>query len=79
LEAWYQFFLEVLQGGRAAMAAGTEPATLQYWQCRGVADPASGAPLPQKDQITADPHYTLRSWMAVATAMLSDANFLYDL
>lgn len=79
LEAWFQFFIEVLQGGRAALAAGTEPATLQYWQCRAVSDPLSGAPLPQKDQITADPNYVLRAWLAVATAMLSDGKFLYDL
>jgi hypothetical protein len=42
--------------------------------CTSYAD----TPLPANEQITDDPDFTLRSWMAVVTYLLSDYRFLYQ-
>lgn len=46
--------------------------------CRATVDPATGEAIPAEQQITDDPDYTVRAWMAVTTYMLGDFRFLYE-
>jgi len=48
------------------------------WDCSGRWDNTDGADLPKDVQITDDKNFTVRSWMAVTTYMLSDWKFLYE-
>jgi hypothetical protein len=47
------------------------------WDCSGRWDPTTGADLPDEVQIKDDKDYTVRSWMAVVSYLLSDWKFLY--
>jgi hypothetical protein len=46
--------------------------------CQGQWNPNDGTNLDKGVQITEDPFYTLRSWQAVVTYLLSDYKFLYE-
>ncbi len=48
------------------------------WECQGRIDPSTGVDLPKASQITSDPSFTIRSWMAVLSYLLSDYKFLYE-
>jgi hypothetical protein len=72
IERTYQLFLdtwhELSQSGDTS---------LQY-NCQGQWNPNDGTNLDKSVQITDDKNYTLRSWMAVMTYLLSDYKFLYE-
>jgi hypothetical protein len=72
IERTYQLFLdtwtELSQSGVQSLA----------YNCQGQWNPNDGTSLPKSVQITSDPNYTLRSWMAVMTYLLSDYKFLYE-
>ena len=78
-EELYGFWLEVQQQGAVEIANGGASATLQWWECRGVTDPNTKASIAAAKQITTDPSYTVRAWLAVVTLLLNDAQFLYAL
>jgi len=46
--------------------------------CQGRWNPTDGSDLPMGVQITDDKNYTVRSWMAVTSYLLSDYKFLYE-
>jgi hypothetical protein len=74
IERTYALFVDTLREGAKAIAEGDEKETLP-WSCQsGSVDPT----IPADRQITEDPRYVLRAWMAVLKAMLSDPLFLYE-
>jgi hypothetical protein len=72
IERTYQLFLdtwhELLYAGDTSLV----------WDCQGQWNPNDGTKLPSNVQITNDKNFTLRSWMAVMTYLLSDYKFLYE-
>jgi hypothetical protein len=72
IERTYQLFLdtwhELSQSGNTDIV----------WDCSGRWNPIDGSDLPDDVQIKDDPNYTLRSWMAVMTYLMSDYKFLYE-
>jgi hypothetical protein len=72
IERTYQLFLdtwhELSQAGDTSVV----------WSCQGQWNPNDGTNLPMSVQITDDKNFTLRSWMAVMTYLLSDYRFLYE-
>jgi hypothetical protein len=72
IERTYQLFLdtwhELAQAGDTGLA----------WNCQGQWNPNDGTNLDKSVQITDDKNFTLRSWMAVMTYLLSDYKFLYE-
>ncbi len=46
--------------------------------CRATEDPMTGEALPEGTQLTEDPDYTVRAWMAVMSYMLADYRYLYE-
>lgn len=72
IERTYQLFLdtwhELSQSGNTGLPG----------DCRGRWDPTDGSDLPDDVQINDDPDFTLRSWMAVMSYIMSDYKFLYE-
>jgi hypothetical protein len=72
IERTYQLFLdtwhELSQAGDTSLA----------YNCQGQWNPNDGTSLAKTVQITDDKNYTLRSWMAVMTYLLSDYKFLFE-
>jgi len=72
IERTYQLFLdtwhELSQSGDTGL----------NWGCSGRWDPRDGTDLPDAVQIGDDKNFTLRSWMAVMTYLMSDYKFLYE-
>jgi len=68
----YQLFLdtwhELSQSGDTSLPGN----------CQGQNSPIDGTSLPMNVQISDDKNYTLRSWMAVLSYLLSDYKFLYN-
>lgn len=48
------------------------------WECSGRWNPEDGTDLAKEVQIGDDPNFTIRSWMAVVSYLLSDWRFLYE-
>jgi hypothetical protein len=48
------------------------------YDCQGRWDLATGADLPKEQVVETDKNFTVRSWMAVMTYMLSDYKFLHE-
>lgn len=82
IDRTYKLFLQVWKGGNEAMGldqedpeyigpalAGTCQATQDWW---------TGEPLPEGEQVTNDPNYAIRSWMAVMSYLLRDYRFLHE-
>jgi len=72
IERTYQVFLETWRE-----LEKTGKADLN-WNCAGRWSALDGKDLPEADQITSDPNYTVRSWMAVTAYLLNDYKFLYQ-
>ena len=53
------------------------PTWLNY-DCQVRDDYWTRTELPDKDKLTEDPNYVIRSWMTVVTYLLSDYQFLYE-
>ena len=68
---------EVYNLGRAGIADESVASVLPN-ACRLTSDPTTGDNLPGFRQIREDDLYTIRSWMAVVTYLLSDYRFLYE-
>jgi hypothetical protein len=72
VERTYQLFLdtwhELSQAGNTSL----------LYNCQGQWNPNDGTNLPSNVQITQDLNFTVRSWMAVMTYLLSDYKFLYE-
>ena len=77
LAATYGLFYDTWREGRAAVEAGMESNRLES-TCRATKDLVIGSLLPVEDRIDYDEPYTVRSWMAVMTYLLSDFRFLYQ-
>lgn len=72
IDRTYQVFLDTW---RELNQSGDTDMT---YECQGRWDPATGKDLPMAVQITKDPNFTIRAWMAVTTYLLSDYKFLYE-
>jgi hypothetical protein len=72
LDRTYQVFLGTWQ----ELSAVGKPDLI--WECQAQNDPTTGNPLPMGTTISSDPSYTLRSWIAVVSYLLSDYKFLYE-
>lgn len=77
VERVYALFDETWQEGTAKVAAKTLGNT-PPWNCRGRWDRRTGVELPEGQRLEDDKNYTIRSWMAVVTYLLSDYRFLYE-
>ncbi len=78
LDRIYTLWLGVWEDGQAGLAAPVDPYPVNLpGPCQATADPING-PIPQENQIVADPDYTVRAWMAVMNYMLSDFDYLFD-
>jgi len=82
IERIYGLFEDVWSLGQGLLLSGTEPAELptachakyDFNEFKTFADSSN----PDRSEITQDPTYTIRSWMAVFSYMLSDAKFLFE-
>lgn len=75
----YAVFEKVWDDGQAGLLLPESPyPTVLPSPCRAMVDPATGEAIPTEQQITEDPDYTVRAWMAVTTYMLADYRFLYE-
>jgi len=74
VERTFKLFVETWREGRKALATGEVKEQLA-WACR-TANAKPAVPVPH--DIAEDPQFTVRAWMAVLKAMLSDPSFLYD-
>lgn len=73
----YQLWLDTWREGKAALAAIPATASVNML-CRAREDQRTGAALPVAEQLKRDPDFTIRSWMAVITYLLSDYRFLHS-
>jgi hypothetical protein len=77
VDATYQLFLETWNEGKQKLIDGELNDGLQG-PCQATEEFYTGAPWPDDQQVTEDPGYSIRAWMAVLTYMLSDYQFLYE-
>lgn len=77
IDAWYALWVDVWRTGRAMVEAGDADDDLDF-ECQARTDWWSNAELPSDRQIRKDADFTLRAWMAVVSAMLTDWHFLYE-
>jgi hypothetical protein len=75
----YGVFKAVWEDGQAGLLLPETPyPTALPGPCQAMVDPATGEAIPAELQITEDPDYTVRAWMAVTTYMLADYRFLFE-
>lgn len=74
LERTFELFADTWREGRNGLASGEVDKEL-VWACRTV---NVNPDIPVEHDIAEDPHFTIRAWMAVLKAMLSDPLFLYE-
>ena len=77
----YALFLEVWRQGKEGLV--DEDEDMRYStnlpnNCRATRDWWTGEDFAPEAQISADPNYTIRSWMAVMAYLLSDYRFLHE-
>jgi len=77
IEHTYKLFYETWKEGMTKLGEG-EIGNNLIWQCRGRVNPLTNEALPNEEQISADPNYLVRAWMAVVTYLLADYRFLYE-
>ncbi|MCH9686912.1 MAG: DUF1588 domain-containing protein [Deltaproteobacteria bacterium] len=81
VDATYDLFLEVWKDGRDLTGLPEEEGgypTALPGACQATTDFWTGMPLPEEQQITQDPTYTIRAWMAVTSYLLADYRFLHE-
>ncbi len=74
IDRTYDLFVETLEEGRTKLASDELGNRLDCGATRGL----DGVELPEEQQVTEDPDYTVRAWMAVVTYLLADYRFLYE-
>jgi hypothetical protein len=75
----YGVFKAVWDDGQAGLLLPESPyPTALPGPCRATVDPITGEATPTELQLTEDPDYTVRAWMAVTAYMLGDFRFLYE-
>lgn len=77
VERSFKLFMDVWKDGQKGLADKTYGNYLPY-HCRHLRDFWTNKDHPNDKQITQDPNYTIRSWMAVMTYLLSDYRFLHE-
>lgn len=78
LERTYQLWQGVWEDGKAGLTAAVDPYPVALpGLCQATTDPITGA-IAVENQVTDDPDYTVRAWMAVMNYLLSDFEFLFD-
>lgn len=75
--ATYQLWYDTWQEGVAGLEDESLSTSL-VWNCRATTDWYTGETLPVTSQVTSDPQYTVRAWMAVMAYMLGDYRFLHE-
>lgn len=79
IERSYGVFKAVWDDGQAGLLLPESPyPTALPNPCRATVDPITGEALPAERQLSEDPDYTVRAWMAVTAYMLGDFRFLYE-
>lgn len=73
----YDLFVSTWKVGRNELAFENGDRYLP-WECRYRRAPGAAEDLPEDQRFELDENYTVRSWMAVTTYLLSDFRFLYD-
>jgi hypothetical protein len=73
----YDLFVSTWKVGRNDLAFEGGDRYLP-WECRYRRAPGAAEDLPEDQRFELDENYTVRSWMAVMTYLLSDYRFLYD-
>ncbi|MBR59219.1 MAG: hypothetical protein CMH54_14535 [Myxococcales bacterium] len=73
----YDLFYETRKEGLQAISDDTVSVNVD-WRCSSTVDYWSGQTLSENRRISADPDYTIRSWMAVLSYLLSDYRLLYQ-
>lgn len=73
----YDLFVSTWKVGRNELAFENGDRYLP-WECRYRRAPGAAEDLPEDQRFELDENYTIRSWMAVTTYLLSDFRFLYD-
>jgi len=75
----YGILREVWEDGQDGLVLEESPYPVALPSpCRATTDPATGEAIPAEQQLTEDPDYTVRAWMAVTTYMLGDYRFIYE-
>ncbi len=82
----YELFMDVLNQGQQLLANRDQysprPSTSLEFECRGrwlrLSNGSRGAELPGEQRVEQDPDYTIRSWMAVLTYLMSDYRFVWE-
>jgi hypothetical protein len=77
VDATYQLFLETWNEGKQKLIDGELDDGLAG-PCQATEEFYTGMAWPDDQQVTQDPGYSIRAWMAVLTYMLSDYQFLYE-
>src|SRR5690606_13965375 len=73
----YNLFVSTWRVGRNALAFENGDRRLPS-DCRYRRAPGASEDLPEEQRFELDENYTVRSWMALTTYLLSDFRFLYD-
>jgi hypothetical protein len=73
----YNLFVSTWRVGRNELAFENGDRYLP-WECRYRRAPGAAEDLPEDQRFELDETYTVRSWMALTTYLLSDFRFLYD-
>jgi hypothetical protein len=73
----YDLFVSTWRVGRNELAFENGDRNLP-WDCRYRRAPGATEDLPEDQRFELDANYTVRSWMALTTYLLSDFRFLYD-
>jgi len=77
IAATYSLWVDTWKEGKAGHALGEIPTNL-HWACWANRDFWTNEVLPNDIRLYQDPNYTIRSWMAVMSYLLSDYRFLYQ-
>lgn len=77
LQASWELWRDVWQGGKDLLAIGEASSTLPS-ACSATIDPWTGDNLPAERSVRHDPRFTLRAWAAVLSYLLADWRFLHE-
>ncbi len=78
IDRTYNLFLETWREGTAGMQGDNATISQELPFACAITQDEFGEDLPEEEQLYMDDQYTIRSWMAVLTYLLSDYKFLYE-